>query len=93
MADLNTLCLLTTRDNPYNPFVDWDKWYVFDMAHGYNTCGLLARITSATDVVDDGESIAAMSEIIRVNPWGVHEIVTPDSYEQHQNQRTKVSSS
>lgn len=36
--------MMTTRDNPYNPFEDFDGWYNWDMAHGYSTCCLLARL-------------------------------------------------
>jgi hypothetical protein len=32
---------LTTVDNPYNPFLQWDDWYAFDMMKGYDTCGLI----------------------------------------------------
>ena len=36
--------LLTTLDNPYNPWTDWDSWYNYDTIKGYDTCGQLARI-------------------------------------------------
>ena len=26
--------LLTTIDNPYNPFKDWDSWFAYDMQKG-----------------------------------------------------------
>lgn len=42
--------MLTTFDNPYNPFVDFAEWYLFDCANGHNTCARLARITN-----DDNE--------------------------------------
>lgn len=35
---------LTTDDNPFNPFTQWDEWYFYDLSQGYNTCERLARI-------------------------------------------------
>lgn len=35
---------LTTLDNPFNPFTEWDQWYFFDISQGYNTCDRIARI-------------------------------------------------
>ena len=37
-------CMLTTFDNPYNPFEDFDSWFMFDVEKGYNTCSHLSRI-------------------------------------------------
>ena len=39
--------MLTTVDNPFDPFDNFDEWYKIDMQFGYNTCGLLARIAPA----------------------------------------------
>ena len=40
--------MLTTIDNPYDPFTQWDDWYKFDMVKGYDTCGYLARLATHT---------------------------------------------
>ena len=47
--------LLTTIDNPYNPWTNWDQWYDYDQRMGYCTCSYLARIMSVTDAMTDVE--------------------------------------
>ena len=39
--------MLTTIDNPYNPFTNFNEWYAFDVSHGYNTCAYLSRMIDA----------------------------------------------
>lgn len=36
--------MLSTKDNPFDPFNDFDNWYRFDCDHEYNSCGILARL-------------------------------------------------
>ena len=43
-------CLLSTSDNPYNPFDDFINWYRYDIAKGYNTCSYMARVCESTDL-------------------------------------------
>lgn len=40
--------MLTTVDNPYNPFEDFNKWYMWDESHGYDSCGRIARLAKST---------------------------------------------
>ena len=41
--------MLTTVDNPYNPFEQFTLWNLFDKENGYNTCERLARIMNISD--------------------------------------------
>lgn len=63
------VCMLTTMDNPYDPFEQFDEWYSFDMDHGYNSCSYLARIARTsgqlTDAENDREVERAIDEIIK----------------------------
>ena len=38
--------MLTTLDNPFNPFVDFSSWYMFDCEKDHNTSSRLARIAN-----------------------------------------------
>lgn len=64
--------MLTTIDNPYNPFDEFDRWLQFDTSKGYNTCALLARVsTSSNELSDSDESKEienAMDDIIMYDP-------------------------
>jgi len=68
--------MLTTIDNPFNPFTHYDEWYNYDVSHGYNTCGYLARIAkTSNDLSEADEDKAiddAMNEIVRFNVSGKH---------------------
>ena len=63
---------LTTIDNPFSPFVEWDDWYRFDTDSGYNTCGLIDRIANTSDSLseydNDLEVIRAMNSIVKTDP-------------------------
>lgn len=34
--------MLTTVDNPYDPFDEFEEWYAFDLEKGHNCCGIMA---------------------------------------------------
>ena len=36
---------ITTFDNPFSPFTQFDEWYQFDTRRGYDTLGLINRMT------------------------------------------------
>ena len=63
---------LTTVDNPYDPFSDFDRWFLFDIVKGYNSCSYLARIARTSDQLSDKENEEeinrAIDEIITLNP-------------------------
>lgn len=67
-----TMFALSTIDNPFNPFDDFNEWLMFDMSNGYNCCEYLARIINETDEMSEFEKIIeterAIDEIIELNP-------------------------
>lgn len=60
--------MLTTFDNPFNPFDDFDKWFLFDCEQNYYSCAYLARIARISDAMTeeekDEEIDRAIDEII-----------------------------
>lgn len=35
---------ITTVDNPFDPFTQWDRWLNYDEQMGYRTCGRVAAL-------------------------------------------------
>ena len=68
--------MLTTVDNPYDPFSNFDEWYEFDRLKGYDTCGYLARIAkTSSKLSDELNQLAvndAIDEICRYNWRGIY---------------------
>ena len=74
--------MLTTTDNPYDPFTLYDEWYAFDSMAGYNTTALLARIVQTSDELSEADQAQALNngidEIVEVNAIGVYRKVSSE---------------
>ena len=77
--------MLTTIDNPFNPFTQFDEWFAFDESKGYHTCSYLSRITKGSyelSEVDDAlAQELAIDEIIKMNVLGIYRKVKEEDYE------------
>ena len=73
-------CMLTTIDNPFDPFEQFTDWFMFDVEKGYNTCSYLARIAKLTDDMSDqevnDEIERAIDEIIQYDFMNIYKKVT-----------------
>ena len=56
--------MLSTVDNPYDPRTSWDEWFAFVTAHGYGTCGLLARLCTSSDSLSEELEIEEIENAI-----------------------------
>lgn len=57
-------CMLTTVDNPFDPFENFDEWYKIDMQFGYNTCALLARLVPQANSLPESYNESIKEEVI-----------------------------
>lgn len=73
---------ITTFDNPFSPFLQWDLWYNYDTKKGYNTCQYIDRIAktslSQSEAEFDRAIEQAIDEILLYNPLLYRKVVKDD---------------
>ena len=74
---------LTTVDNPWDPFDNFDSWYYFDtVILKRNSCGLLDRIAHTSDSLSDYENEQeikrAIQQIVEFDLEDVYYMVSKD---------------
>lgn len=78
--------MLTTVDNPFNPFTRFEEWLEFDISSGYNTSSFLARIANVSDDLSQADQAlaiqSAIDEIVEENVSGMWRKVSRESFEQ-----------
>lgn len=57
-------CMLTTTDNPWDPFDQFDQWFMYDIEHGYQTCERLAKFAHTADGFTDEENAIIIEDAI-----------------------------
>ena len=77
---------LTTEDNPYSPFTQFDEWYAFDELKGYHSCSLLARIFDLVNVnneelTNDNSYLVeeSIDRIVNLNALGIYKKVVNET--------------
>lgn len=68
--------LLTTRDNPYHPADEFDKWWKFDLEHGYHTSQKVAKLAASSRYFTDAEEQRATN-------WAVLDIMRLDELDRY----------
>lgn len=82
--------MLTTKDNPYNPYTQHDFWQAFDHQKGYYSEEYLARIAVPSfDLTDEENEYIidrAIEEIIRIDEeyigLGYTKAYKPDDFDE-----------
>lgn len=62
--------MISTTDNPFNPFDDFEHWKSFDDTHGHNSLAILARLAKCSDGLtpkENSREIATTIEDIAKN--------------------------
>lgn len=89
-------CTLSTSDNPYDPFEQFNEWLMFDKEKGYDTCEYLARMVQPklTEDMSQQEENATIEsvidEIIMINPLGIYKKVWRNDKEQEKTTNENV---
>lgn len=80
---MESLCRLTTFDNPFDPFEQFTQWYLFDVEKGYNTCAYLDRIARTseqfTEQENEQEIERAIDEIIKYDFRNIYKKVKKET--------------
>ncbi len=78
--------MLSTIDNPFNPFKKFDEWKAFDTVHNHNCYETLAILGSfglfqskLTEAEFDQHVIDTMNRLIDTDPLGIYIKVWPDT--------------
>ena len=81
--------MLSTKDNPWDPFTQWMEWWTYDTSHGYHSASLLARVAVTSDdhsSFDQDLAVQeAIEEIVRENISGMHIKVSREDFVSEQD--------
>ena len=71
--------MLTTIDNPFNPYKDFENWLNYDEEKGYRTLETVARVANVSDempeILYQKEHERAVDFLVRMNPLGIYKKV------------------
>ena len=68
-------CMISTKDNPFDPFDDFNAWLLFDKEKGYDSNERVARLAHITEDMTEEESDKeferAMDRLIEIDPLDI----------------------
>ena len=81
--------MLTTVDNPFDPFEQFTSWWLFDIEKGYNSCSRLMRIANISDDMsskeEEEEIERAIDEIVKYDFLDVYKKVKKEDFKDDNN--------
>ena len=70
-------CKITTFDNPFDPFEQFEDWRRFDEEKGYDSCSRIARLAEFSDDMTqkeiDEETERAIDTLIEIDFLNIYE--------------------
>lgn len=73
-------CMLTTIDNPFDPFEQFKEWHLFDIEKGHDCCSYLGRIAKTSEEFSEEENEReiekAIDEIIKYDFMNIYKKVS-----------------
>ena len=77
---MSKLVHITTIDNPFDPFDNFDSWLMFDIEKGYYSGSKVARLIKTTDDMSQQEELEeierAIDRLIEIDPLDIYIKVT-----------------
>jgi hypothetical protein len=74
--------MLTTVDNPFDPFTQFDEWFAFDESSGYHSSSHIALVVQTSEELSEKQQISAMNEaveyIVKHNVTGMFRAVSKE---------------
>jgi len=68
--------MLSTVDNPFNPWTQFDEWYSWDNYKGYHSLSFLDRVMVTSDDLSDADQLVAynqaLDEIVKEDELGLY---------------------
>jgi len=78
--------MLTTVDNPFDPFTMFDEWLDYDTRMGYDTAAFLGRVANVSNDLSEPDQAlavqAAIDQIVEENVSGMWRKVSRTSVQQ-----------
>lgn len=80
--------MITTVDNPYNPFTHFDEWMAYDERSGYHTMSFMARLIHTSDELSEADQDVeienVIDEMVRENVLGIYrKVAAPADLKKH----------